>query len=88
MYYHLKFLHIKLYALFKAAGAWPVVPHIPEVLDTAVNYLFAPLFCSLFFADGNCLNNTPVNFGGENNSEGFKFKKKKYAGIISSVDIH
>lgn len=67
MYY--EFLHIKLYALFKAAGAWPVVPRIPEVLDTAVNYLFGPLFCSLLVAYLNCLNSTPINFGGENNGE-------------------
>lgn len=83
-----EFLHIKLYALFKASGAWPVVPHIPEVLDTAVKYLFGPLFCSLLVADLNCLNSTPVSFDGGNNSEGFKFFFKKYAGIISSVDIH
>lgn len=68
-----EFLHIKLYALFKASGAWPVVPHIPEVLDTAVKYLFGPLFCSLLVADLNCLNSTPVSFDGGNNSEGFKF---------------
>lgn len=78
-------LHIKLYALFKGAGAWPVVPHIIEVLDTGVKYLFGPLFCSQLVADLNCANSTPVNFGRGNNTKGLK--KKKYAAIISSVDM-
>lgn len=67
--------HIKLYALVKAAWAWPVVPHIPQVLDTGVKFLFGPLFCSLL-ADLNCVNSTPVNFGRGNSSKGFKLKKK------------
>lgn len=56
-------LHTKLYALFKTAGPWPVVPRIPEILDTGVKYSFGPLFCSLLIADLNCLNSTPVKFG-------------------------
>lgn len=69
-------LHIKLYALFKGAGAWPVVPHIIEVLDTGVKYLFGPLFCSQLVADLNCVNSTPVNFGRGNNTKGLKLKKE------------
>lgn len=69
-------LHIKLYALFKGAGAWPVVPHIIEVLDTGVKYLFGPLFCSQLVADLNCVNSTPVNFGRGNNTKGLKLKKR------------
>lgn len=79
-------LHVKLYALFKAAGTWPVVPHTPEVLDTGVKYLFESLFCSLLIADLNCLDSIPVNSGKGNNSKVFKFKTKKHTGIISSVD--
>lgn len=52
------------------------MPHIHEILDTRVKYLFGPLFCSLLIADLNSLNSTPVNFGRGNNSKGYKLKKK------------